>query len=746
MSRAATTSAPLAAKALDRPAFRIVVGSAPAAGRRVKSRRYASLARSQTQPDKQPARIPENVARLLSSSRLENAPTLTALHTVRGLLPRIFAPDSPQYKFWDAAISQVFDDLSFTPDGAANVVVYSADEQAGGAALVHALLEDPFASEQDSLEVCQRWEGKGDLSRLDILSGPARTPSLVPPRSSEDEPYMPLPPTPDVYLNTAFFSSLPVPVRLSELRPSLHAPSPDTLRVIYTADIPIVIVNPLTKPLPSLFPTKDELNNNPLFPYPLPPHALLLIASPSPSSVPESLRNYLSTTLGIPTSNVLFIDPFRAKSAAHALRSGPSNALNVQRYHDDALGSGLSALRSVLSAGLQPDRFRVRKANAILRAAITMMYRELSHAEQEMRVAIQAVRGMRFSATKIRAEAERSILGTESVVVNTGREAALSGHIVHDVAEADKVRLALEEADKMVRPAVEQLWPRIQPSLELQSGSRDSRAFGFRTALQRLRALGRSFVPRFSFTALGSVDDVAWVVGQAVHKAWVGGVERTLLPAFSPLRPTQERIVAETLSHVASLPPSLRSSLLHNSLQQLTVNPSLPLSPSALIAPLAARLRRLDEGPTAVLGCAAQSLAVRSASSLGAGAAVTVSWLGWVHGADVLTGTDLAAVNGDVSTAVGAGLLVAVGGLRWAIGRWEKARRAWLGDWRRMLEGAERDIKVSLRRAMDEQVLAVPLRACEGVDVLLAHRQDEVDTLRKEVKKVEDAAALSVVE
>jgi hypothetical protein len=44
---------------------------------------------------------------------------------------------------------------------------------------------------------------------------------------------------------------------------------------------------------------------------------------------------------------------------------------------------------------------------------------------------------------------------------------------------------------------------------------------------------------------------------------------------------------------------------------------------------------------------------------------------------------------------------------------------------------------------MDRQVLAVPLRACEGIDTLVARRHGEVDELRQEVKKVEAAAALA---
>jgi hypothetical protein len=454
------------------------------------------------------------------------------------------------------------------------LAVYSADEQAGGAALVHALLEDPFSSEVDSAIIHQRWEGKRDLSRLDIQcvplhvpvpfcspfarGTPAPNPTAVPPRSSEDEPHTPAPPAQDIYLKSTFLSSLSVPFQLSELRPSLYAPSPDTLRVLYTADLPIIVVNPLTTPLASLLPTAKQITST-VFPYPLPSHALLVIASPSPASTPDSLRIQLSTTLGIPSSNILFVDPFRAQAAAHAFRSTHPSALNVQRYHDDALGSGLSALRTKLSALLNTgapsplDQLRARKAHAILQAAIGMMHREIALAEHDMLVATATARELRATVNGARAEAARAILGAEALDVNTGHEGALSGHVVRDEAAADQVQLALAEADRMVRPVVEQLWPHVLPKFEVRGSGSGTRLFG--GPAQRLRAFGRSLVPRVSLTALGSADDVAWVVGQAVQRAWVGGVERTVCPlqSFS--------IAAGDLTHASSSPPSLHSDL-----------------------------------------------------------------------------------------------------------------------------------------------------------------------------------------
>jgi hypothetical protein len=79
-------------------------------------------------------------------------------------------------------------------------------------------------------------------------------------------------------------------------------------------------------------------------------------------------------------------------------------------------------------------------------------------------------------------------------------------------------------------------------------------------------------------------------------------------------------------------------------------------------------------------------------SSIAAGAGV--SWAGWVG---YLTGTGeglLGMVGMDVGTAMGVGLLSATVGIRWTIGRWEKAKRRWWEDWERVGQGLGRDLRV----------------------------------------------------
>jgi len=90
-----------------------------------------------------------------------------------------------------------------------------------------------------------------------------------------------------------------------------------------------------------------------------------------------------------------------------------------------------------------------------------------------------------------------------------------------------------------------------------------------------------------------------------------------------------------------------------------------------------------------------------------------------------------------IGEAAGAGLLASAAGVRWAIGRWDKARKMWRGDWIRVKEAAERDVEAALDQALEKQVLIVPVRAAEGIESIVTKREDELMQLRREVDKLD---------
>ena len=424
-------------------------------------------------------------------------------------------------------------------------------------------------------------------------------------------------------------------MRLIEVRQS-HKLSQDHLRLLYTAHIPIVLFNPLTTPLTALSPYTSSDTKSTVLPYPLPPHALLLITSPSPISTSSSVPP-LIFELGVSPDRVFFVDPARALSSIRALRTNPSDALHVQRYSDDALGSGLSALKRQL----QSVPTAVQKGDALLSAAVGVLRNGLHSAEAELREAAGLARALRSETERARDNARRAVFGPayEPVRLTTSQSptALKTGTTVQ--RDNNKVRAAMAHADRTVEPVLDSLtWWRV----------------------------------------LWAPDDAGWRVRQAARDAWVGSIAGGLLPALAALPSTQSRLADGARERTAdALPPALRSRVLLNALEQRAHAPSFVVEPRALLAPLERRIARLGAGPTALLARAAQVLLLRVAGSIGAG--VGAGALVLAHG---------------LGEAAGAGLLVAAAGVRWAIGRWDKARRAWRADWLRVQEAAERDVQV----------------------------------------------------
>jgi len=48
----------------------------------------------------------------------------------------------------------------------------------------------------------------------------------------------------------------------------------------------------------------------------------------------------------------------------------------------------------------------------------------------------------------------------------------------------------------------------------------------------------------------------------------------------------------------------------------------------------------------------------------------------------------------EMATAIGAGTLVSISALRWAVGKWERGKRRWMQDLERVGAGTSRDLKV----------------------------------------------------
>jgi len=164
---------------------------------------------------------------------------------------------------------------------------------------------------------------------------------------------------------------------------------------------------------------------------------------------------------------------------------------------------------------------------------------------------------------------------------------------------------------------------------------------------------------------LWAPDEVSWRMCQATCDAWVRTIASALLPTLAVLPNMQSMQALRALSCTATaLPLALRSPILENALSQLVHPPSFAVVLHVLLHPLEGHIAWLDAGMSSSLARATQVLLLRIAGHAGVRVAV---------GAGVL-------LQG-IGKAAGAGLLPTAGGVRWAIGRWDKAWKMWRGDW-----------------------------------------------------------------
>lgn len=99
-------------------------------------------------------------------------------------------------------------------------------------------------------------------------------------------------------------------------------------------------------------------------------------------------------------------------------------------------------------------------------------------------------------------------------------------------------------------------------------------------------------------------------------------------------------------------------------------------------------------------------------------------------------GLSLGATYG-VETGLGAGAIFALLGIRWAMGRWQKAKKRWWEDWRRVGEGLDRDVNETISKVLRDQATVVPTYAAKELESLAAKRREELEHKSKELEALE---------
>ncbi|KAI0665946.1 hypothetical protein C8Q78DRAFT_1062241 [Trametes maxima] len=604
---------------------------------------------------------------------------LTVLHKTTALLPRILPPAGISAKgvavkeslqFWEEIMGITHANLSLSPvkgKDAVRVAVYGVDEQSGASDLVTALLEDPFVSDEQKRVLRTRWETRPEGSRsVSLRYGTA---------VSEDSDV--------VQIQSSWLQHFGVPLELSEYPPSSN---PKTATDTFTADIPIILCNPVSSPLPSFLPVSAS--------PPLPisrEHTILAISSPSPTHAETKAQALHVKKLALQDDlYVVFVDPARALHGLAQLGDGPSSPISVQRYQDDVTGSNVAsvthAVKDILTGALGegadlPESSRVvavhiQTGHALVKGALATARGVLQKAEFEADVVLTGVSALREQVEESKAKVHLAVFGTPGT-------------------DGDEIAKAVLQAKRSVQVTMD--------------------------ALQWYKLFWR-------------VDDIREVVTAAVDRAWCRDLERKLVFHAGRLASLQTSFKESASALCQSFPPSsvYHSPVLHNTLERITSAPSYALSATALTAPLHARQNQLGF-PTSRLHASAQRAVITMSGSVIGGFGVT--WAGWASELGLAGG--LIDVGMGLETATGVGMLGAVLGVRWAVGRWEKAKRRWWKDWDRVGEGLERDLKTTLDRTMDQHVVLVADSACTGLETIVQKRKTEVQELVEEVQSLE---------
>ncbi|KAF5380459.1 hypothetical protein D9615_004628 [Tricholomella constricta] len=620
------------------------------------------------------------MSQLSGENPLPRHEILTLLHKTTALLPRALAPrtqagtTTDSLELWRDILSATYDDLLSKDPRPANIAVYGIDQWSGAQDLITALLEEPLTSDVSLNEqIRTRWQRHSGQAQLTISSIPVSGTSIL-------------------HASSSFLRQFSVPLQITELSQTHTSPSfenqtsPDideqTSDILLQADIAIVVCNPVTTPI-------SVLLRNPLFSRN--PNTILVLSSTSSGFTTESLKTHLlrpfpEGTLGSP--RILFVDPSRAMAANEALKSDFQSSASVQRYQDNFVGSRVStvtaALKELIPSNAEPSEasFRAQTSIAHIRAALSACQSSLKRARNEMDGVVVDVCTLKARIEEAKVRAQGEVLSRSS-----------KQHSSKSGVESDVVADAVQRAGKEVKTVMDRLtWWRMA----------------------------------------WRVDEISLVVTQAVNRAWCRDLERQLILQTGRLSALQQDMTKSIFTLLAAHPnPPFNSVVLHNSLRQLAASPSFPVTPQTLMYPIITRRAQIIEHPTTRLHVAGQRAVLGMGGGIAAGAGVSwAGWYGWLTGSGEGL---LGAVGLDAGTAMGVGLLGAVMGVRWAVGKWERSKRRWWEDWNRVGEGLGRDLRVSLDQTMSDKVLVVASSGCDRLSDLVVQRKGELEELEEEL-------------
>ncbi|KAL4078386.1 hypothetical protein V8B97DRAFT_1865865 [Scleroderma yunnanense] len=469
----------------------------------------------------------------------------------------------------------------------------------------------------------------------------------------------------------------PYDIQIVELPALSSIPPANTsaAKLLLSSDVLVLLCDPLTTPIPMLSAKAKHLLNR--------PNTLLVFTSVTPFEHRRSLLSKELADLGCVPGRILFVDPTQALDAIALLQADSTFPYAIERFQKDSLGSQISAIGSAIS-----ELFGTRASTdtSLLtlqtRSALIQIQSSLDASFQSVHCAAEGLARVDTGVTKLRSQVMGIKEGAEREVLGAG--------------EHDAVRLALVQGTKRMQTMLESL----------------------------------SF-----WKMLWRVDEIGSLVSTSFRGEWCKELEHSLILQTGRLSSVQGRLTRSTwdlLSTLASPSPysNFHSPVLLNQLQQLEASPLYPLTSTTLSQPLRNRRRQIVQYTTPKLHREAQNAVLGALGGTLAG--TSVGW--WLAIGEHLLGIG---TSSEIPTAVGIGALVAISSLRWAVGKWERAKGRWLQDLERVGAGTSRDLKASLQYTIDHNVAVVADTACRRLEDVVTKRREELAGIRVDLEALQ---------
>lgn len=268
-----------------------------------------------------------------------------------------------------------------------------------------------------------------------------------------------------VQVSSSWLQQFAVPVELQELRrPAQAENAPSSVQSLFSADIPIIVCNPVTTPL-------SKLTSDPSLPLTHANAVLVVVTTPS---FPPGTWNHAAQLLP-KTLSVVFVDPARALSAVRTLSLDASSSVAVQRYQDEFTGSRIADLTSTvaekLAAASQGNLLRLSEATALeqIRSSLEACHQVLKKADAEVGRVVSRILSLRDEVAELEARIGPDVLGGENggAVAAAMADAKKKVAVVVDNLTWWRCIWRVDDVGDILRGAVDGAWCR---GLEEQVG------------------------------------------------------------------------------------------------------------------------------------------------------------------------------------------------------------------------------------------------------------------------------------